>query len=531
MNRLFFTAGARDSFVEHVSRASSPIAAGIFFIAALRWLFGSSLRKIPILGRLDPLISGLAALHNFSGRLESATAPQYFARATQPVAAEPCFIGEEIPTQCDLLVVGSGPGGAISANLSSREGNSVVVVESGSRIDTSVPHHSPEQMVRFFKYGGQEVILGSNLVPFAQGQVFGGGSEINSGLYHRLPDPVLETWSKMVPEFSPGVAKSAADFVEKVLRIEVQGDDSLGVYSNSPLIEMGSQLDWAGGVIPRWRNYEGKGFRHNGMSETFLNVPTGAPINCLEKHRAHNFWLDYQGVRLRVLGPKCQHILRGKKLCLAAGPVGTPELISRSGFARFRDYNFGFHAMKREVARYGRDVNDLVDIDPHQYWARDYRFKIGAAVGTRPLLASTLAAKGIRPPNRLEEVTSYYVSVPASGKGGLRRIGRYVFPIFEMNRETKSRLSVGSEILREAIVLSGGSVLGGQSDQVSTVHIFGSVPLGSTNVIDEMGNLAGSGGKVFVRDSSILPSSPIVNPQGPLMQLVVALERARLASK
>ena len=51
-------------------------------------------------------------------------------------------------------------------------------------------------MVQKYRNGGQTVALGANKIAYVEGRCVGGGSEINSGLYHRTPPEILETWRK-----------------------------------------------------------------------------------------------------------------------------------------------------------------------------------------------------------------------------------------------------------------------------------------------------------------------------------------------
>ena len=45
-------------------------------------------------------------------------------------------------------------------------------------------------MVQKYRNGGQTVALGRNKIAYVEGRCVGGGSEINSGLYHRTPPEV-----------------------------------------------------------------------------------------------------------------------------------------------------------------------------------------------------------------------------------------------------------------------------------------------------------------------------------------------------
>ena len=49
-------------------------------------------------------------------------------------------------------------------------------------------------MLTKYKNAGLTAMLGSPVVNYAEGSCVGGGSEVNSGLYHRLPADILDEW-------------------------------------------------------------------------------------------------------------------------------------------------------------------------------------------------------------------------------------------------------------------------------------------------------------------------------------------------
>ena len=91
----------------------------------------------------------------------------------------------------------------------------------------------------------------------------------------------------------------------------------------------------------------------------------------------------------------------------------------------------------------------------------------------------------------------------------------------------KKSLRNAQEILRKCVVDAGGELLGDDSLSVSTVHVFGSIPIGRSRLIDDRGYLNGTGKRVYIRDASLLPTHPLVNPQGPLMQMLEALSASQ----
>ena len=99
---------------------------------------------------------------------------------------------ERNPAAADILVVGSGPGGAVVAATLAEAGREVLMLESGAA-ETLDPHppFSAAEMTAKYRAGGMTAIVSRPPVNYVEGECLGGGSEINSGLHHRLPPHAL----------------------------------------------------------------------------------------------------------------------------------------------------------------------------------------------------------------------------------------------------------------------------------------------------------------------------------------------------
>ncbi|HWC00732.1 MAG TPA: GMC family oxidoreductase N-terminal domain-containing protein, partial [Bryobacteraceae bacterium] len=99
--------------------------------------------------------------------------------------------------RCQDLVIGSGPGGSITAGLLAEAGRDVILVEEGRSTGERPPEpFSLDEMVQRYRHRGLNPAFGSPKVVFVEACCLGGGSEINSGLYHRTPEDVLENWRR-----------------------------------------------------------------------------------------------------------------------------------------------------------------------------------------------------------------------------------------------------------------------------------------------------------------------------------------------
>lgn len=401
------------------------------------------------------------------------------------------------------------------------QGLDFLIVEKGKVLGETIPSHSVEQMAEHFRLGGQELVLSWPLITFAQGECWGGGSSVNSGLYHGIPDRVANEWAEHL-----GIpAQTLHSYQQEVftyLKVEKQDPNLLGLYENSPIIKMKVDLGWDGGVIPRWRKYsDSENYSHFGVAETLLN--NVLQDNILLDHESISLKILDDKVSVKVVGESCCHTLFARKVCISAGVVSTPEILIRSKLAKPKNFTFKFHAMVKEIGKFPTNVNNLIDIDPHQIWSDDLSMKIGAAVGTPELLTAIMESKGITGQSDFSKLCSLYVSIPSFGRNGFIRFGDFIMPYFVPNKAMRKSLKNAQQILRKSIESVGGEVLGDESLSISTVHVFGSIPIGASKLIDSRGFLNGTGNRVFIRDASLLPTHPLVNPQGPLLQMLEAL--------
>ena len=105
--------------------------------------------------------------------------------------------GKPKSNYCDALVVGSGPGGAISACLLAENGIDTMLMEEGPYIPVKdKKDHSLQEMNQQFRNGGINAMLGKDKIAYVEGCCLGGASEVNAGLYHRLPEYKRQEWEE-----------------------------------------------------------------------------------------------------------------------------------------------------------------------------------------------------------------------------------------------------------------------------------------------------------------------------------------------
>src|SRR6516164_10260906 len=105
-------------------------------------------------------------------------------------------VSGDVSVDCDVVIVGSGAGGATIAAELAEAGVDVVVIEEGGYHPTeSFTADSMRALRTLYRDGGGGMALGRPSVLFAEGRCVGGSTVVNGGMSWRTPARVLERWS------------------------------------------------------------------------------------------------------------------------------------------------------------------------------------------------------------------------------------------------------------------------------------------------------------------------------------------------
>jgi choline dehydrogenase-like flavoprotein len=120
-------------------------------------------------------------------------------------------IGAPLYAKADVVVVGSGAGGAVVARELARDGRSVIVLEEGGHYTPDEygamsPSHSLRRLAREAGLCAAVGIGDTPLISVMAGKCVGGSSVLTGGVCFRIPEEVLHHWShdlglaRMTPE-------------------------------------------------------------------------------------------------------------------------------------------------------------------------------------------------------------------------------------------------------------------------------------------------------------------------------------------
>jgi choline dehydrogenase-like flavoprotein len=455
----------------------------------------------------------------------------------------------------DVVIIGSGPGAAVTALALGRAGLRVLVVEEGWWIAPGrYEHFSLEQMRHQYRNRGLTVAMGRPSIAYSEGRGVGGGSEINSGLYHRPSAELLSAWSRRwaIEELSAADLSAHCDAIERRLLVAAGPDTATPAFS--ALRDGAQRLGWRCRRIDRWAAPEwgdGRAERRT-MSTTYWRDALAAGVELLAGVRASR--LDIvrgraTGVRLVDLRTGRTRVVRGSYVFVCGGAVHSPALLQRSGVRGAIGRRLALHPTVKVVAEFADDVNPPHDVPANQVREFAPGFTLGGSASTPALVALALAENWKEfgaAARRWRRCFVYYAAVQGLGRGGVRAIPGFSAPLvtYRLAAEELRLLRQGLARLLE-VLLSGGAVCAypsfagapkvtGRKDvpaavraltrstaNLMTVHICGSIPLGedpSRCGADSFGKIHGLD-NVYVADGSMLPSAPGINPQGTIMAL------------
>ncbi|MGF6177795.1 GMC family oxidoreductase N-terminal domain-containing protein [Ensifer sp. 4252] len=457
----------------------------------------------------------------------------------------------------DIIVIGSGPGGAVTASMCAQAGKHVVMVEEGEDLPLeSAPHFSREEILQKYRNAGVNIGFGAAKIAYVEGCCVGGGSEINRGLYHRISSEVLEGWKRdfRVDHLSASDLDPHFAACEEIAKVQYLPGPAPQL--STRLEEGARNLGWACLEVPRLYAYSsdmtsGAPGRKQSMSETFVPrfieaggvVMSGTCVTGLK--RVSGGW----AVNARSTNKhNVRHIeLNAKTVFVAAGAVQTPWLLRRSGIKENIGNSLRFHPMLKAVALFPDEINTPGELEPvHQIKEFDPRFSMGCSMSKRPALALAMAAY----PEMMEAVDRdwrrmaiYYVQ-STGGIGRIRALPGFRDPLVrvELQRSDLKELADGLARLAEVLFAAGAEavypsipgyrVLRSLADigklpetispkqaNATALHLFSSCPMGEDKhrcATDSYGRVHGVDG-LYIADASLLCSPTVVNPQGTVM--------------
>jgi choline dehydrogenase-like flavoprotein len=501
------------------------------------------------------------------------------------------FAADEYHLDADVVVVGSGAGGAVVAAELAEGGLDVAVMEEGGYHPSSEFNANAASMVRkLYRDGGLTVALGRPPVIYAEGRCVGGSTVLNGGMSWRTPERILRSWNDdhHLADSLPHLMEPYFDRVEGFISAKLQAPDTAS-HDNELLRRGAEKVGWR--YVENIRNQ----LHCAGTNNCAFGCPTDAKRSSLVSYipRAVHFgariYADAKvdrvliergravGVQGRVVnfdgGGGYRFVVRARWVVVAAGAVHTPALLLRSG-VRTPSKNVGrnltLHPNVKVVGVFDEKVDGHKGVQ-QSYQVRQFEEQgigVMAAVNLPPaILAMSFPMWGDQLRQALQQynhmvTAGVLVEDSVTGRVRLAPGGRPVVS-YQLTDPDIHRFQRGMALLSELLFEAGAKqvylpiegmdpitslaqaravpdlTIKPNALEVATVHVMGTAAMGgdpSRHVCDSYGGVRTVSGLV-VADASVFPSPIGVNPMETIMALatrnaeqILRIDRSRRAS-
>ena len=492
-------------------------------------------------------------------RCESADDPPVRPLTVEPPPAE--------DLRCDVVVVGSGAGGAAAARVLAEAGLGVIVLEEGQHHGARDFTSDPVRALRtLYRDGGLTACDGRPPIPLPVGRCVGGTTVINSGTAVRPPDDVFTGWRD---EHGLGWATELEGELEAVERdLDVTPVDPATAGRNAELCRAGAEaIRAANGPLPRAAGrvtccgtcpmgcaLDAKRAMH--VSELPRAVAAGARV--VAGARARRVLLSHG----RASGVECSpgFSVHARAVVLAAGALGTPELLLGQGLANGSG-RLGRHLRIQPACWVGarhageevRGWDGVMQSWAVGEWLADRGLFLEATFSPLPFGAHWMPGAGHEFAERLEryrEMAIVGVHLADRSEGRVRMRGGRLRIGYALTRDDAAQLAFGIARAAEMHFASGASEVYPQVAglgilapgeergldrrrvrpaelRLEAFHPMGTARMGSdprASVVSPEGEAHDVPG-LFVADASVLPTALGANPMPTIM--AVARQTAR----
>ena len=429
-------------------------------------------------------------------------------------------------------------------------------IDSGSNYSlSSCKPYSTQEMEQKYKYGGLNPTYNNPKVSYVEGECVGGGSEVNSGFYHRTPDEIINDWAikYKIKDFSCSKLKKHFEIIEKEISVSYLPKSKSAATASLKLKEGAEKLGWESMEVPRWFkfNRDGSGTKQS-MTETYLKwfLEDGGKLIS-----------DLKAIRFNYINSKwaveCRNTITGKKniiytkfLFLCGGAISTPFLLKTSGIKKNIGNSLQMHPTVKVIAEFDEVVNySDMGVPIHQVKEFSPLISFGCSVSSKQHLALAMLDNK-KYLNRIdknwEKMAIYYAAVKPEGKGNVLKIPFFNDPLVKfkfsendlivlsdsLKKMCKMLFAAGAKNIYPSIKKFGRikkikdidnipKILSKNKTSLMTLHLFSSCPMGENKnlcPVNSFGELVGYK-NIFVNDGSLLPTAPGVNPQGTIMAI------------
>ncbi len=487
--------------------------------------------------------------------------------------------GKKMELEADVVVVGSGAGGAPIAYELAGEGHSVILLEEGGYYPTEEFRFDCKDSVsKLYRNGGLTFSLGMPIIICPVGRSIGGTTTINQGTSLRIPPAVLKEWQTAYGLYDINAEEMSLYYnaVEEFLFVK-KADPEVAGKNAAKFIEGAKKLGMDADYLPRnAKDCEGYGVCSFGCptgSKQSTNVSyipeavkRGAEVyaDCkvkkviTENGKATGVEAQFIKADTGQAGPRLR--VNAKVIVLSGGTVGTPLLLMGSRLANSSKQvgkNLRIHPCSTVTPVYDEEITPMKGIS-QSAWVHDFLsegLSLETTVLPPDMLAMTMPAVSDRHAAIMSDFSHsglFAAMVKDTTRGRLiPRPGGQFALFYQINREDLRRMQLGNILISEIAFaagakkvftfIAGHTELRGRKDverlresrigamdylALSAWHPMGTCRMGSDpswSVVNHTGE-TWDVPNLFISDASTFPTALGVNPQ-----LTIMVQALRIA--
>ncbi len=478
-------------------------------------------------------------------------------------------VSQDLALECEVVVVGTGAGGAAAAYELARRGRAVLLLEDGDlHTRGDFDGRATTAYKKMYLGLGSTVAIGNVAAPVMAGRGVGGSTTINSGTCYRAPEATLARWGEdlgltmlSAPGLGPyyervesmlGVEQAARAYLGGSARVIARGADKLGL-AHGPLMRNAPGCDGQGlccfGCPTGAKRSTDVSYVPEALKRG-AELVTGAKVLRVNVRDGRA-----RGVTARLASGRTLTV-RAEAVIVAGGTLSTPLLLRDSGLCGASGWlgkNLSIHPATKVMALFEETI-DMAQGIPQSYSIEQYAAEGLMFEGaSAPLDVAAVAMPWVG--RRFMELIARYPHLASFGfmiqdtsRGEVRRgPGGTPLIFYDLNPRDLARMQRGIEILSEVFLRAGAERvlpmargceeirddrdlarlrrmrLEAGDFEVTAYHPLGTCRMGTDPRASCVGpdheahDVAG----LFVADGSVVPSSLGRNPQMTIMALAL----------
>jgi hypothetical protein len=447
------------------------------------------------------------------------------------------------------VVIGAGPSGSVTALELKRNNKEVLLIEKGYEYTIPKKKHSGDEFLKKWENSGLATSVGNINLQYSSGSCFGGGSEINSGLFHELDHDFFNK----IYDNNDVVSRIALGNQYKKLTedydIEKTNDKVLTKLKD--LYESSSQkLNWKLENVKRFYSNRNDNYEKKPMSSSLLNdylklngeVLLGYELTKIKK---------YSNGKCKLFLKKKNNlkIITCENLFLCCGAPYSLKLLHKNKFINKKhNNNFHFHPMIKAIGKFKDKVNSKNSIEIIN--SQITEFYPDHIIGNAASSLQFLKISTFKNLNAYEDVSNNfdYMSIfHCTFSEGTSKFLYFPFlkePLikYDFSKNEIQNFRIGIKNLINFIFKCGAEyiyLLGNEITKIqdirsiefdkikekdlnlSSVHLLGGLKMGKGEdcPLEIGGKLKHNDINIFINDSSLICEKLLKNPQNAIMTI------------